>query len=296
MEPYEYVPLANPSAEIRTFVLHADLARLPDGQEVPRASLRVVQLLDGHAYTALSYCWGDARKMTLMLLDGKPKRITQSLAAHLHHAVDRMQCNELAQVVYWVDAVCINQADNEEKSFQVQLMGDIFSNARFVEAWLGPASSSSLAAFNCMRDLAQMTIDASPDSKRATGTISRVDLDRCSYITHHFTERLAPLYELLQRPWWRRVWVQQEVVLAPLNRITLVCGHDRIDFASVALAFLAIHSVNQLPVSVKHRSTNLDKDEPNLERLYDIASCMMPYLSAHPQMHRKTSILRKSHY
>lgn len=293
IEPHAYTPLTNPSADIRTLILEAEYCSLPDGQQIPQASLRVVPLSDEHAYTALSYCWGDATNTTLMLLDGRTKRITQNLAAYLHHAVDIMQNKGLAQVVFWVDAVCINQSDNDEKSFQVQLMGHIFSNAKFVEAWLGPASSSSPAAFNCMRDLAQISIDASPDSKTAPpGDISHIDLDRYSYITHHFTDRLVPLYDLLQRPWWRRVWVQQEVVLVPFNRIILACGHDRIDFASVALAFIAINSVSLLSHSVKHRSIYLDKDELSIERLHDIASCMLPYLSAPrtQRCNRKTSI------
>lgn len=41
----------------------------------------------------------------------------------------------------WVDAICINQQDDEEKSKLVQHMGEIFQSASRVYAWLGPAET-----------------------------------------------------------------------------------------------------------------------------------------------------------
>lgn len=41
---------------------------------------------------------------------------------------------------FWVDAICINQEDLEERSAQVQIMPDIYSNASCVIVWLGDDS------------------------------------------------------------------------------------------------------------------------------------------------------------
>jgi hypothetical protein len=44
----------------------------------------------------------------------------------------------------WADAVCINQADDEEKSWQVRMMGDVYRNADRVLIWLGLAEDGSI--------------------------------------------------------------------------------------------------------------------------------------------------------
>lgn len=41
--------------------------------------------------------------------------------------------------VYWIDAICINQQDDAEKSTQVQAMRDVYDQAKLVIAWLGPS-------------------------------------------------------------------------------------------------------------------------------------------------------------
>jgi hypothetical protein len=37
----------------------------------------------------------------------------------------------------WVDALCISQKDDRERRQQVQMMSEIYSSARYVQAWLG---------------------------------------------------------------------------------------------------------------------------------------------------------------
>ena len=39
----------------------------------------------------------------------------------------------------WIDALCINEYDNEEKGMQVAIMKDIFKNARKMHFQLGEA-------------------------------------------------------------------------------------------------------------------------------------------------------------
>ncbi|KAF2032904.1 heterokaryon incompatibility, partial [Setomelanomma holmii] len=37
----------------------------------------------------------------------------------------------------WIDAMCINQGDDKEKMGQIQMMTDIYRNAKKVMIWLG---------------------------------------------------------------------------------------------------------------------------------------------------------------
>ena len=37
---------------------------------------------------------------------------------------------------FWVDAICINQEDIKEKTYQVCLMGQIYSDASLVISWV----------------------------------------------------------------------------------------------------------------------------------------------------------------
>jgi hypothetical protein len=56
----------------------------------------------------------------------------------------------------WIDAICINQTNNKEKSFQVGLMAEIYQQANHVFAWLGPATKSSNSAIRCINTIGAM--------------------------------------------------------------------------------------------------------------------------------------------
>ncbi|KAH0565027.1 hypothetical protein GP486_001579 [Trichoglossum hirsutum] len=74
-------------------------------------------------YEALSYVWGDQSITRPIVVDGQEIQVTANLEAALRHIrkPDRT-------VVIWVDAICINQGDNAEKSHQVSMMHDIYRN------------------------------------------------------------------------------------------------------------------------------------------------------------------------
>jgi hypothetical protein len=64
---------------------------------------------------------------------------------------------ETAQHRLWIDAICLNQADNEEKSVQVQLMGEIYSQARKLRIWLGETDSDTPKIFAFLKTIAGMS-------------------------------------------------------------------------------------------------------------------------------------------
>ena len=96
--------------------------------------LKVVISGPHHAYTAVSYLWGDSSPTHLILVDGKQFKVRANLWRFLRHVAGRCDRD------YWVDAICINQNDISERNEQVIRMGEIYSWATKVLLWLGSDS------------------------------------------------------------------------------------------------------------------------------------------------------------
>ncbi|KAF2147341.1 uncharacterized protein K452DRAFT_282348 [Aplosporella prunicola CBS 121167] len=87
---------------------------------------------DNPDFDALSYAWGDPHLKTSIFIDGEEFPVTVNLSSALRHLRSYNKRYSL-----WVDALCINQADNDEKSSQVNMMGDIYKACREGILWLG---------------------------------------------------------------------------------------------------------------------------------------------------------------
>lgn len=105
----------------------------------------------------------------------------------------------------WVDAICINEADLQERNAQVAIMGKIYSQASAVFIWLGRWLPRTEAAL----DLADYLADIPPDrystlakySPTFPGSLSSLGLRKVS------TGEWGPLLSFLRRSWFHRVWV-----------------------------------------------------------------------------------------
>ncbi|KAI0542819.1 heterokaryon incompatibility protein-domain-containing protein [Xylaria digitata] len=134
MASLKYTPLNPSKKEIR-------LLTLLDGgwNDRIKCELRVVSLDDQPKYEALSYVWGSPNDVVDVDVNG----IAFSATRNLHAALRRLReqipgaGGNGASRTLWVDAVCINQNDTEEKRRQVQLMGDIYSQTAHGLLWLG---------------------------------------------------------------------------------------------------------------------------------------------------------------
>lgn len=76
--------------------------------------------------------------------------------------------------VLWVDAVCINQAEKEEKSKQIPQMREIYASATSVLTWLGPSFPGVEKAFKIFRSLALVGIERNPTGRPDTQTIEDI--------------------------------------------------------------------------------------------------------------------------
>lgn len=222
-------------------------------RQLPACRVFHTTLSEKPRFVALSYTWGDAVGKRLVLVDGSPIRVT----TNLYDAIMALRHPDQSRII-WVDALCINQKDDAEKSWQVGLMRDIYQQSSQVLAWLGPAQHDSDAVMTFLKNFGRKAeacgiesveghhldvwselADKEPTIKQESpqfcvGTVdgsvkliprqALIDLF-CSISGWHCKDDLFPvagMQRLFTRPWWGRVWVLQEIAL-PGNAL-FVCG------------------------------------------------------------------------
>jgi len=138
MEEYTYKALDNDPVNPQIRLLRL----LPGSHDAPiQCTIGRVGLNEPPHFEALSYTWGTDQSLDPVICDGKTISVTSNLLAALHQFRSRSRALTL-----WIDAICINQADNTEKNKQVVLMRCIYILARRVLIWLNPSSGDSWEA------------------------------------------------------------------------------------------------------------------------------------------------------
>lgn len=173
-------------------------------------------------YEALSYAWGPQENLQRLDCDGRALWIGPSLAAALHALR-----HDDKQRVLWIDAVCINQEDLEERSRQVAMMGKIYSRAREVLVWVGEDRSG--VAKGCF-NLIKATNEVISRMVLKYGDIYSVpDLSDAPICRDE--DQWLMVQQLTQQAWFGRVWVLQEVGLA--RSATIQWGRTRFPFGEL---------------------------------------------------------------
>ena len=95
-------------------------------------------LKDSPSFAAIFYCWGNLQASHEILIDGEKFSVTDNLYCALQ------QLRRPFEVRYlWIDALCIDQKNDNKKTHQIGLMRSIFQQASRVLVWLGPAADNS---------------------------------------------------------------------------------------------------------------------------------------------------------
>ena len=206
---FEYKPLGE--RQVRILRLHA----AESSTDTIECSLDAYDIDELRSqYTALSYTWGNDEPTQKILLRTSQEPTTGTGRARFRSAVQQTITNKRIFIrpnledalrqfrdttkdeLLWIDAICIDQENIEEKSKQVSRMAEIYSKARDVLIWLGRgdnASSTAMEFIPKILDLEQSHALISKESNRKQWTA---------------------LADLMRREWFSRRWIVQELVLA----------------------------------------------------------------------------------
>jgi Heterokaryon incompatibility protein (HET) len=221
------VPLCRERDEIRLVWL------MPGGWDDPIiCELRVVSLDKVPSYSAVSYVWGDSTQSESISVNGEDFHVT----ANLNTVLQYLRHERYIRVL-WIDALCIHQGNNEEKAWQVDLMGRIYRNNTNAVFWIGrehepqdppPPGIQVLnesvyveLALQCLQDLADgIHLEDIWGSDRTEQQI----LEFKAMVNHGWDI-------VRRRSWWLRVWTLQESVLP--NDAILKCGSVEISWSVI---------------------------------------------------------------
>jgi hypothetical protein len=160
-------------------------------------------------YTALSYVWGDVQNTFPITVNDTVFLATMNLKVALQYTREVHR-----DIVLWVDAICVNQNDIDERNNQGSLMRTLYSGAEKVIIWLGEADKTTDELVHVIQET---DFPASPakdtDDYEDSSLQYRINITRMMF--------LVVIIGL--RPWWSRVWTVQECVLARSDPI-FRCG------------------------------------------------------------------------
>ncbi|KAM7206457.1 Heterokaryon incompatibility protein (HET) domain containing protein [Naviculisporaceae sp. PSN 640] len=218
MENFQHEPLQ--AGFIRLLKLLPGLPGTP-----LQCELRPAKLTSDLYYEAVSYCWGEQTNNQLISINNAPFSIT----SNLHLALSHFR-HTLTPRLLWVDAICINQQDLDEKNDQIPLMREIYQTAKCVLVWLGDADEDTELAMTLIRDaasaLTRMRILKPGDFKKLKEIDSYTAFQQYGLPPLEQHPGYKSFVELIGRPWFYRVWIIQEVSVA--SKVEVWCGNVQV--------------------------------------------------------------------
>lgn len=200
-----YTPLDPARTEIRVLDIQAGRAPAPLCCELRTVSLAADPK---PAYESISYCWGAQSGTGEILLNGVATRVPLSAKAVL----ERMRQPDRARVV-WIDAICINQEDTEERGSQVGLMSEVYSHPTMNLIWLGEDEGDTDQVLALVDQIVKNAGEET-DGFRTFETTANSPSPTTGRILD-LPPDISPLLRFYQRRWFERVWCVQEAALAP---------------------------------------------------------------------------------
>ncbi|KAJ4409446.1 hypothetical protein N0V82_009466 [Gnomoniopsis sp. IMI 355080] len=246
---HEFLDLVVPAEEFQYspiqpgWIRMLDLLNKPGDDEPLRCRLRQVELQSPEAdYNALSYVWGSDRKPFAMqvLRESRPGSSTSTGTIHLtrslYHALrDLRDCAEIQPKTFWIDQICIDQGNEDEKSHQVSQMGKVFAHATRVWTYLGSHQETDDEALDLFAriydhfeplsrnsDLSSLLMDEELSyNSNANGMYSRMARDDIpsgflfpeDLFQGEPGKKFEDLNWIISGPWIERLWLYQENIL-----------------------------------------------------------------------------------
>jgi hypothetical protein len=215
LSQYLYAPLRTPTA-IRLLELQPGRRMSPIQCELVQTSLQ-----DSVRYEALSYCWGELHQTRQIACSGRSVPVTNNL----YIALENLRYPHETRML-WVDAMCINQRDYVERNHQLGLMSRIYQQANQVVVSIGEMTEDSDMAINSIaqtkapRDLFQ--------------GVSEEEFPSTVEVPGENSPAWWALRYFFRRPWFRRVWVIQEIANA--SKLDVFCGEQKLNWDDIVRA------------------------------------------------------------
>ncbi|KAK6600985.1 hypothetical protein H4I95_07967 [Botrytis cinerea] len=195
--------------------------------------LRCVSFTGKPRYEALSYQWGSLRDRRMIFINGQKCLVR----ANLWSALNQLR-NEHTERILWVDALCINQYDTFERNHQVGQMSKIYEQATRVICWIGVdegaefPSAHNIDSTEFVPSIAIRTLQAlSRSGRRSDQKLPTTGLPY-SLLPSSPSRSLESLCRLFYRPYWKRLWIVQELTLA--KEILVQCGECDFEWRDLA--------------------------------------------------------------
>ncbi|KAI1376403.1 heterokaryon incompatibility protein-domain-containing protein [Hypoxylon crocopeplum] len=226
MAPFSYTSFVT-EREIRLLDLLPGRGRI-------QCNLRHVPISPDNHFEALSYCWGTHTRMVKILVNDGDFFVTRNLHAALKRLRDKKSVRTL-----WIDAICIDQNNIPEKNVQVSLMRNIYGACQRVVIWLGEQDSLTKSAFQGLEFMAsKYDAKEEPFAYSEWKRIKRGDSWGFSWLTPRQVieraESIRAFPSIFERPWFRRVWIIQELVVS--SNPVVICGSYQIPWAKLEKA------------------------------------------------------------
>jgi hypothetical protein len=206
---YVYQPLDDATQSIRLIRLQSAFSFESDVQcEIYHVTLETQPI-----YEALSYAWGDANVTSPIFLEGCPFQATVNLVSALRYLRHEDKTRTL-----WVDAICIDQSNVQERGHQVAFMAKIYSMAECDILWLGDdPDDEAEKTFKFIQNMGHTFKNLTAEGKERTKALRAAS----SFLGDDAP--IAPLRRIMSdRPIWKRIWIVQEIVVA--RNVFLQCG------------------------------------------------------------------------
>lgn len=232
---------------------HIRLIKIGPGEFNDRIEVEIKTVefdrFDTPPYFALSYTWNDPHHDRL-IIEGKhipmddPLRLEYDfrhpvwfgdqrllISTNLRDALRRLRHATQPQT-FWIDALCINQEDLNERASQVLIMQRIYHKAKMVKMWLSEAGEGYEDGLNLIRRLVEISSELVGNS---TSDLYREDYLESLQLPPFPSSAWKAVMDLLDRPVFHRIWIVQEVVSAVAT--LMYCGpYEPISFDMLASA------------------------------------------------------------
>lgn len=191
-------------------------------------------------FIPFSYVWGDQTQKHSIIVNGQTRQVGKNLASMLKQARSVILKKPLKNdprkhgYLFWADALCIDQSNTDERNHQVSLMKDIYGSARLAIASVGevPDCEKAIELMSCIYTRWYQKLDM--DYVIGTPEQDAIDPDLNGWMSEcpqfwkvdaegfFGNSYWVALENLLQCPYWKRLWVHQEAVLP--QKVVLMLG------------------------------------------------------------------------